>query len=316
MSSDRKTRSLRVAFLGNDAWSVPSLEALAESPHEVVTVVTAAPKPAGRGSELRPTPVADAARSLGLEPAEVDTIRTGPGFRRLAGSLPDVLVVVAYGELLPPTILHLPTIAPINLHFSLLPALRGASPVQTALLLGLERTGVTTIVMDPGLDTGPIVLQREEPVLPDDDAGSLGARLAAAGALVLADTVGMLAAGPIAPRPQDGALATYAPKLGPDDRILDWAEPARLLVNLCRALSPDPAATTTFRGERLKVFRAEAVEATGEPGRIVAVGREGIVVATAEGGFRPVDVAPAGRKRMSGADLVNGLRPEVGERLG
>jgi methionyl-tRNA formyltransferase len=248
--------------------------------------------------------------------AEVDTVRTGPGFKRLAGTLPDVLVVVAYGELLPPTILHLPTIAPINLHFSLLPALRGASPVQTALLLGLERTGVTTIVMDRGLDTGPIVLQREEPILPDDDGGSLGGRLAAAGALVLADTVGMLAAGPVAPRQQDEALATYAPKLGPDDRILDWSQPARLLVNLCRALSPEPAATTTFRGERLKVFRAEAIDATGEPGTIVSVGRDGLVVATADGGFRPIDVAPAGRKRMSGADLVNGLRPEVGEQLG
>lgn len=310
------SRSLRVAFLGNDAWSVPSLEALADSVHHVSVVVTAAPKPAGRGNELSPTPVAEAARSLDLPLAEVETVKTGLGFKRLAASAPDVLAVVAYGELLPPNVLHMPAIAPVNLHFSMLPALRGASPVQAALLLGLDRSGVTTIMMDRGLDTGPIVLQRAEAIDPDDDAGTLGVRLAAAGALVLIDTIGMLAAGGVAPRPQDDRLATYAPKLGPDDRILDWSNAAPLLVNLCRALSPEPAAITSFRGADLKIFRAEAVDATGEPGRIVDVSKAGVVVATAEGGFRPLALAPAGRKHMSGADFVNGVRPEVGERLG
>jgi methionyl-tRNA formyltransferase len=309
-------RSLRVTFLGNDAWSVPSLEALARSGHELAGVVTAAPKPAGRGNELRPTPVAEAARALGLPLAEVDTVKTGPGFKALAATTPDVLAVVAYGELLPPNVLHLPTVAPVNLHFSLLPELRGASPVQTALLLGLERTGVTTIVMDRGLDTGPIILQRPEPIGPADDAGSLGARLAAIGAEVLVASVDLLAAGPVAPRPQDHSLATFAPRFGPKDRVLDWSNPARVLVNLCRALSPSPAARTTFRGEPLKVFRAEAVPASGPPGTVVEVDAEGFVVATAEGGFRPLEVAPAGRPRMSGADLVHGYRPEVGERLG
>jgi methionyl-tRNA formyltransferase len=308
-------RSLRVGFLGNDAWSVPSLQALASSDHEVAMVVTALPKPAGRGNELTPTPVAEVARALGLPLAEVETVKTGPGFKELAAAMPDVLVVVAYGEILPPNVLHLPSIAPVNLHFSLLPALRGASPVQTALLLGLEKTGVTTILMDRGLDTGPVILQREEPIGPADDAGTLGARLASLGADILVETVELLAAGPVAPRPQDHSLATYAPKFGPEDRILDWSNPARVLVNLCRALSPEPAATTTFRGQPMSIFRAEAVEAAGEPGRIVAVSAEGVVVATADDGFRPLDVAPAGRKRMSGSDLVNGLRPEVGERL-
>lgn len=308
---------MRVAFLGNDAWSVPSLEELAASRHEVVIAVTAAPKPTGGRAQPTPTPVAVVARTLGLPLAEVETVKRGTGFKQLASSMPDVLAVVAYGELLPPNVLHLPTIAPVNLHFSLLPQLRGASPVQTALLLGMEETGVTTIVMDRGLDTGPVILQREEPIGPADDAGTLGARLAAIGADVLVETVDMLASGPVAPTPQDHAAATLAPKFGPEDRILDWSNPAIVLVNLCRALSPEPAATTTFRGDAMSVFRAEAVEAAaGEPGRIVDVGKEGIVVATAEGGFRPLELAPAGRKRMSGADLVNGFRPEVGERLG
>jgi methionyl-tRNA formyltransferase len=310
------TTSVRVALLGNDAWSVPSLGALARSRHELVLVVTAAPKPAGRGSELTPTPVSGAARALGLPLAEVETVRRGDGLARLSAARPDVLSVVAYGELLPAAVLGLPRLAPVNLHFSLLPELRGASPVQTALLRGLDRTGVTTLLMDEGLDTGPIVLQREEAVAPEDDAGSLGARLAELGAGVLVETVDLLAAGEAAPRPQDHALASFAPKLTPGDRVLDWSSPAPTLVNRCRALSPEPAATTTFRGRGLKVFRAAALDATGEPGLVVSVGRDGFVVATADGGFRPLDLAPAGRRRMSGADFVNGFRPRVGERLG
>ena len=310
------SRSLRVAFLGNDAWSVPSLRALAGSPHEIAIVITAAPKPAGRGNELTPTSVAEAALLLDLPLAEVQTVKTGTGFKDLAASMPDVIAVVAYGEILPAAVLNVPTIAPVNLHFSLLPRLRGATPVQTALLLGHDTTGVSTIVMDRGLDTGPVILQREEPIGPADDAGTLGARLAAIGADVLVESIDMLAAGPVAPRPQDHSLATFAPKFAPHDRVLDWSNPAGLLVNLVRALSPEPAATTTFRDEGVKIFRAEAVDAAGEPGRIVDVSRDGIVVATADGGFRPLELAPAGRKRISGADFVKGFRPGVGERLG
>jgi len=311
-----ETRSLRVAFLGNDEWSVPSLGALARSRHHVVAVVTAEPKPAGRGNELRPTPVAAETQRLGLPLIQTATVKTGEGFKALSTSGPDVLAVVAYGELLTPNVLHVPTIAPVNLHFSLLPQLRGAAPVQTALLAGLEKTGVTTMVMDKGLDTGPVILQREERIQPEDDAGALGARLAEIGAALLIETVDMLAAGPVAPRQQDPSLATFAPKFTSEDRVLDWANPARLLVNLVRALAPTPGATTTFRGEGLKVLRAEAVDATGEPGEVVEVGRDGFVVATTDGGLRPTLVAPAGRRPMAGSDFVNGHRPTVGERLG
>jgi methionyl-tRNA formyltransferase len=310
------TRSLRIAFLGNDAWSVPSLEALASSAHRVGIVVTAEPKPAGRGNRPTPTPVAEACRALDLPLAEVATIKTGSGSKTLAAAAPDVLAVVAYGEILPASVLHIPRVASVNLHFSLLPALRGASPVQTALLLGLEETGVTTIVMDAGLDTGPVILQRRETIRDDDDAGSLGARLATLGAETLVRSLDLLAAGPFAPAPQDHALATFAPKLRAADRTLVWSEPADILVRLVRALSPEPAARTTFRGEPLRVFRAEGVDADGTPGTITDVTRAGIVVATGRGGLRPLDIAPAGRRRMSGADLVNGLRPRVGERLG
>jgi methionyl-tRNA formyltransferase len=172
------------------------------------------------------------------------------------------------------------------------------------------------MLMDLGLDTGPVLRQREVPIGPDDDAGTLGARLAEVGAGELAATVDDLAEGTATPRPQDDALATFAPKLRASDRLLDWSSPARAVVDRCRALSPEPGATTTFRGAVLKVLRAEVAAAAGEPGSIVEVARDAVVVACADGAVRLLDVAPAGRKRMSGADLARGLRPLVGERLG
>lgn len=308
---------LRIVFLGNDPWSVPPLRALATSRHNLALVATAAPKPAGRGNVPTPTRVAESARVMELPLIEVETVTSGDGLARLREARPDVLAVVAYGELLPPAVLELPAVAPVNLHFSLLPALRGAAPVQAALLLGLTETGVTTIVMDRGLDTGPILRQRRVPIAPDDDAGALGSRLAQVGGEVLVETVDLLASGRGRPIPQRHEEATVAPKLGPGDRVLRWDRPARELVDRCRALSPEPAAATTFRGRDLLVFRGEADEAAGgEPGRILAVARAGFVVGTALGGFRPLDLAPAGRRRMSGRDFVNGFRPRVGEPLG
>jgi methionyl-tRNA formyltransferase len=310
------TRRPRVAFLGNDEWSVPSLLALVSSDHEVVAVVTSVPKPAGRGNELRPTPVARAARERDLPLVEVESVKGGLGSDALSASRPDLLVVVAYGEILPQRVLDLPTIAPVNLHFSLLPQLRGASPVQTALLRGMRETGVTTIVMDAGMDTGPVIARRVEPIEPQDDAGSLGARLAAIGADVLVRSVELLAAGTAEPQPQDHALATFTERIGAEDRVLRWTSTARELVNRTRAMAPEPGASTRFRGEDLKVLRAETVAATGEAGVIVEATKQGFVVATAHDGFRPLELAPAGRRRMSSTGFVNGYRPAVGERLG
>ena len=303
-------------FLGNDRWSVPSLRALAGSDHRVVRVVTRVPRPAGRGNVPRPTDVAVAAREGNLPLLEVETVTRGSGFDAMRDDAPDVLVVVAYGEILPPAVLEIPAVAPVNLHFSLLPRLRGASPVQAALLQGADETGVTTIVMDEGMDTGPVLLQRPEPVRPDDDAGSLGDRLAEVGATVLAATLDRLADGDVRPVPQDEANATVTRPIRADDRRLRWEVGARALVNRTRAMAPEPGASTSFRGEPLKVLRAETAHAAGEPGTIAVLDRDGFVVATGDGGFRPLELAPAGRRRMRAADFVNGYRPEVGERLG
>ncbi|MEW6059857.1 MAG: methionyl-tRNA formyltransferase [Actinomycetota bacterium] len=309
------SRALRVSFLGSDRWSVAPLEALVRSRHDLILVATRAPKPAGRGNRLTPTPIAEAARRLEIPLVEVETVRAGRGFESLADSRSDVLVVVAYGEVLPGAVLGLPVIAPVNLHFSLLPRYRGAGPVQAALRDGLHETGVTTMVIEERLDAGPILLQRSEPIYPSDDAGSLGARLSVLGARVLVETLDLLSGGELHPKPQDDRLATFAPKVGPADRVIDWSKAARELVNLVRALAPEPAAETGFRGRSLKVLRAEAVEASGEPGTVVEAGRDGLVVATGEGGFRPLEIVPAGRKRMSAAEFVRGFRPLVGEHL-
>jgi methionyl-tRNA formyltransferase len=310
-------RSLRIVFLGNDPLSVPPLRTLAASAHDLVRVITAIAKPAGRGNRLTSTKVADAARELGLPLVEVGTVTSGSGLEALRSAGPDVLVVVAYGELLPTAVLDLPSVAPVNLHFSLLPAFRGAAPVQAALLHGLSETGVTTIRMDSGLDTGPILGRRAVPIALDDDAGSLGVRLAEVGGEVLVETVDDLASGRARPTPQRHQDATFAPKLGPDDRILRWGRPARELVNRCRAFAPEPGARTTFRGRDLRILRADVDDAgRGDPGRVVAVSRSGFVVGTGTAGFRPLELVPAGRRPMSGRDFVNGFRPRVGESLG
>jgi methionyl-tRNA formyltransferase len=313
---------LRVVFLGNDAWSVPPLGALAAGPHPPALVVTRDPRAAGRGRSPRPTPVADAARRLGLRVVETPTVRSGEGFQALASAVPDVLVVVAYGEILPVEVLDLPRIGPVNLHFSLLPALRGAAPVQRAILEGATHTGVTVIRMDEGLDTGPILAQAGTAIEPDEDAGTLGHRLAVEGGRLLVETLDRWAAGAIPERLQDDAAATFAPKLKPEERVIDWSEPAERIVRRVRAFAPQPGATTKARGRVLKVLRAGAhgvgwTSPAPLPGAIsLDHGGSPWVGAGDRHVVELLEVAAEGRKRMSGAEFVRGYRPEPGERLG
>jgi methionyl-tRNA formyltransferase len=306
---------MRVAFLGNDPRSVPSLEALARSSHRVLLVVTRDPRPAGRGGRPRPTAVAEAARGLGLPLLEVPTVKRDPGLGALRRAAPDVLAVVAYGEILPAEVLGLPRVAPVNVHFSLLPALRGADPVRRAILEGNDVTGVTTIRMDEGMDTGPILLQAEEPIGPEDDAGSLGARLAGLGADLLVETVDRLERGELEERPQDDARATAAPRLRPEEEWIDWTEDADRVLRRIRALAPEPGARTRLRGSVLKVLRATRADATGEPGTVAEVSNDRLVVATGRGALSLETVVPEGRRRMTGAAFARGQRLEPGEPL-
>ena len=312
--------SERVVFLGNDAWSVPTLEALAQARDvDVVLVVTNPARPARRGSRLTPTPVADVARRLGLALVETETTR-GDGFlEQLRAVAPDATVVVAYGELLSADVLRVARLGSLNLHFSLLPRWRGASPVQHAILAGDPVTGVTVMLMDEGLDTGPVFARGVVPIRSDDDAGSLGKRLSAVGAeMVIAVIRGFATGEGVTPSPQEGESApSFAPKLGPADRVVDWRQPADAIVRRIRAFAPDPGATTTWKGEDFKLLRAEeAGSKEGEPGTVLEADRDGVTIAAGSGAVRLLEVAPSGRRRMSGGDWARGVRDVVGERLG
>jgi methionyl-tRNA formyltransferase len=314
---------MRIAFLGNDLWSVAPLRVLAASPDlDVALVVTNPPKPAGRGSELTPTAVSEAARADGLPLLEVAGVREGEGFEALDTSDPDAVVVVAYGEILTPDVLDIPRLGCVNLHFSVLPRWRGAAPVQRAILEGDRITGITVMLMDEGLDTGPIVATTETPIGPDEDAGSLGARLSEMGGDLLVTSLRGLEEGSIEPRSQHHSLATYAPRLLPDERTLDWSQRADAIVRRVRAFAPDPGAVTKFRRGRLKVLRAQAGPIGGaaaeglHPG-LLRVDDDGTPVADVDGGVvLLLEVAPAGRRRMKGEDWARGARIEPGERLG
>jgi methionyl-tRNA formyltransferase len=306
--------------MGNDAWSVPTLEALAQAEDvDVVLVVTNPARPAGRGSKLTPTPVADVARRLGLPLAETETTRDEAFLERLRAIAPDATVVVAYGELLSPDVLRAARLGSLNLHFSLLPRWRGASPVQHAILAGDLVTGVTVMLMDEGLDTGPVLVRGEVPIRSDDDSGSLGERLATLGAEMVIEVMHRFAIGEVVtPSPQEGSSSpAFAPKLGPADRVVHWRQPAEVIVRRIRAFAPDPGATTTWRGEDFKLLRAEeAGSAQGDPGTVVEADRNSVTIAAGSGAVRLLEVARAGRRRMSGGEWARGVRDVVGERLG
>jgi methionyl-tRNA formyltransferase len=317
---------MRVAFLGNDVWSVAPLRALADAPDiDVELVVTNPPRPAGRGSRLTPTAVAEAARAEGLPSLEVDRVRDGEGFDALDALEPDAIVVVAYGEILTPDVLDIPRLGAVNLHFSVLPRWRGAAPVQRSILEGDEVTGVTVMLMDEGMDTGPILANSATAVGGDEDAGSLGARLSELGAPLLVETLREVDAGTVEPRSQEHAAATYAPKLLPDERAIDWTHPADAIVRRVRAFAPEPGAVTEFRRGRLKIVRAAALPAPGGwilesppmPARL-SMQPDGRVLVDAGAATRVelLEVAPAGRKQMTGPEWARGARIQPLEHLG
>lgn len=307
---------MRVVFLGNDPWSVPSVRALASSGHDLALVVTRVPKPAGRKGELRPTAVAEAARSDGLPLLETATVKRDEGLEAIRSHSPDVLAVVAYGEILPQEVLDLPSVAPVNVHFSLLPALRGADPVRRAILEGHDETGVTTMRMDAGMDTGPILLQQAEPIGATDNSETLGQRLAGIGGDLLVRTLDGLESGDVSEQTQDDSAATMAPKLKPEEEWIDWTETAERVLLRIRALAPEPGARARYRDRILKIIRAEVVPGRGEPGAVTEISNDGLVVACGSGALALGEVVPEGRRRMTGVEFARGQRPSIGEQLG
>ncbi len=321
-------RSLRVAFLGTPSFAVPTLEAILRAGYQVVGVATQPDRPAGRGGKAtRPPAVKEAALEHGLPlwQGDRDEARSSLGrLIRVWGA--DVAVVVAYGVLLPREVLAAPRLGCINLHASLLPDYRGAAPIQRALMDGRTITGVSVIQMDEGMDTGDILAQREIEISSDDTAGSLHDRLSTIGADLVVHVLDLLARGSAAPRPQPGGPRPTAPRLTPEDEVVDWNRSAQDIALKVRALDPTPGAHTVFRGERVKLWKVEpapgpagrtpAGRAPVRPGEVVSAGEEGLVVATGRGLLTLGLVQPAGRARMSGSAFVNGYRVKPGELFG
>lgn len=300
---------MRVVFMGTPEAAVPALRALhAHDSVEVVAVYTRPDRPKGRGRRVEPSPVKRAAEDLGLEVRQPARLRDETD--RLQELAPEAIAVVAYGALLRPDVLAVPELGCINVHFSLLPRWRGAAPVERAVLAGDLTTGVTTMLMDPGLDTGPILAQDATSIGPRDTSGSVRDRLATMGARLLVKTLDALAAGEIEPRPQPEEGATTAPKVDPAEAELDPTEPASLLERKVRGFDPAPGAFVWFRDKRLKVWRAAVEEGSGEAGTFI----DG-AVQTSHGRLRLVDVQPEAKRRMSGEEFVRGYRPAEGERV-
>ena len=311
--------SLRIAFFGTPAPAVPSLEYFLADPEvDVVAVVTNPDRPRGRGHRLAPPPVKVVAEEAGVPIWQPATPR------EISGDLQaldvDACAIVAYGSILPRDVLDAGGRGFVNLHFSLLPAWRGAAPVPASILAGDEYAGVTCFLLEEGMDTGPILVSEATRIRRHETAGELTNRLADQGAGLLVKAVKGLVDGSIGLTPQDHERATFAPKIGPDDARIDWSEDVETIDRRVRAYQPVPGAHTLFDGDRLKVHRARPVAGGGQAGRVIGVDRRGDdiggpVIACGDGALRLDEVQPAGKPRMSGLAFVNGYRPE-GSRLG
>ncbi|MEM7121143.1 MAG: methionyl-tRNA formyltransferase [Pseudomonadota bacterium] len=305
--------ALKLAFLGAADFAVPALKALAETDHNVVTVYTQPPRPAGRGRKERRTPVHACADELGLQVATPTSLKNADeqtAFRALGL---DVAVVVAYGLILPSPILEAPRLGCLNIHPSLLPRWRGAAPVARAILAGDEETGVSIIQMDEGLDTGPILAQQRVAMPPRATTGGFEAELAVQGARMLIETLDGCASGAIDPAPQGDDGATYAHKFDKQDGRIDWTQPAASIDRQVRAFSPWPSAWFDFGDSTVRVHAADPVDGSGMPGTLLD---NGFTVACGEGALSLTKVQRAGKAAMDGADFLRGARLTPGTVLG
>jgi methionyl-tRNA formyltransferase len=303
--------SLRIAFAGTPQFALPALRVLLASAHRVVGVLTQPDRPAGRGRELRASPIKLLAQEAGLPLAQPATLKTPEGRAALAAWAPDLLVVVAYGLILPPAVLALPRLGCVNIHGSLLPRWRGAAPIQRAILAGDAETGVTIMQLDEGLDTGPMLLERRRPIHSHDTAGDLHDALSELGAAALAEAVEGLAAGTLKSRPQPADGATYAPKIEKAEARIDWSASASALDRQVRAFNPWPMAETSFAGESLKVLRARVAEqpvSDAAPGTVLGIADDGLRVACGDGVLAVRELQRAGKRPVSARDFANAVR--------
>jgi len=303
--------SLRIAFAGTPQFALPALRALLKSTHRVVGVLTQPDRPAGRGQQMRASPVKLLALDAQLPLAQPPTLKTPESRVELSLWAPDVLVVVAYGLILPPPVLALPRLGCVNIHGSLLPRWRGAAPIQRALLAGDVETGVTIMQLDAGLDTGPMLLERRRPIGSHDTAGDLHDALSELGAAAMIEALDGLAAGTIKARAQPAEGVCYAPKIEKSEAPLDWSASAIRLDRQVRAFNPWPIAETRFAGENLRVLQARIAEPMGthdEPGTLLGIADDGLRVACGEGVLAVRELQRAGKRPVSARDFANAVR--------
>lgn len=306
---------MRIVFMGTPDFAVPSLQALIDAGHDVCAVYTQPDKPQGRKQILTAPPVKTLALEHDIPVFQPNTLKNEDEQARLRELAPEVIIVVAYGKLLPKAVLDIPPHGCINVHGSLLPRWRGAAPIQWAVIAGDEMAGVTTMQMAEGLDTGDMLLTYETKVGEKETAGELFDRLAQSGAELLTQTLVKL--DEITPRPQDDAQSCYAHMLDKQMAVIDWSKSAHEIDCLIRGLNPWPIALTTLSGERLKVFAAEKAAGRGEPGTVLeADPKKGLTVACGEGALGLTEIQMVGGKRMKATDFLRGHAIEVGTKLG
>ena len=305
---------MRIVFMGTPGFAVPCLARLLDDGHEVAGVFTQPDKPRGRGYKLMPPPVKELALERGLPVYQPAKMRDGEALSILRELSPELVVVVAYGKILPKEILELPKYGCVNVHGSLLPRWRGAAPIQWSVIAGDAEGGVTTMYMAEGLDTGDMILRRATPIGPDETSDELYERLAALGAQALSETVTLIAAGRAPREPQDDAASCYAPMLSKELAEIDFSKPAREVHNLVRGMNSWPVAHTTLGGKLLKVYRTRAAQGKGAPGELRGV--KSFTGACGEGAVELVEIQAEGGRRMNAADYLRGHPVAAGTRLG
>lgn len=308
----------RVIFMGTPAFALPSFQAICES-EDVIAVVTQPDRPKGRSRTLTPPPIKVAALEKGLPVYQPERLKKDPLFTLTLSELsPDLIIVVAFGQILPEGVLEIPSLGCINLHSSLLPKHRGAAPIQWALIHGEEETGVTTMQMDAGMDTGPILKQRSVRINPDETAETLSPRLADLGAALLLETVASLKDGVLKAIPQDGSMATMAPLLKKEDGLIRWEESAQAVYNRWRGLTPWPGTMTFFGRERWKIPSLQVGEPEGRwgmPGEVLKLSEKGLEVAAGRGYILIKGLQPEGKRKMTPHEYAVGHRIEKGSFL-
>jgi methionyl-tRNA formyltransferase len=311
---------MRIVFFGTPEFAVPSLRALVGEGFDVVAVVTQPDRPRGRSrSRLEPPAVKSAALAESIPVLQPERPNSAEFLQQLAPLNPDLGVVVAYGHILRRELLKLPHLGMINVHASLLPKLRGAAPIQHAIIKGYTETGVSVMQMDEGMDTGPVLLRVATPIAPDETGGELAGRLAELGAVALIEALGLLAKGAARPEPQDDGQATYAPKITRELARIRWTDEAERIARLVRALDPEPGAWTRLELKEVKLFTPQVIDSWGEerrfpPGTVLATD-PGLVVATEAAAVRFMECQPAGKKRMASVAWARGRGVRVGERF-